>query len=121
MQVSIVHSGNDLKTGQVMVWRASSWSSSSWFYIILVLQLKVNKSPRTGMTEGWHLHLLKLISRILMQTCCLFTSCILARVSIYRDNVKRMVGWFRFPRITLSPVKMEELSFLLSWISPSWV
>lgn len=80
-----------------MVCRPSSWSLSSWFYIILVLQLKVNRSPRTGMTQGQHLHLLKLISMILTQTCCLFTSCIPVSVSIYRNNVKRMVGWVTVP------------------------
>lgn len=39
VQTSIVHSDEDLQTGQVMFWYASCW-----FYIILVLWLKVSKS-----------------------------------------------------------------------------
>nr|KAF6426438.1 hypothetical protein HJG59_009142 [Molossus molossus] len=52
---------------------------------------EVSNSPRAGMTEGWSLHLLKLVSRILTQTCCLSTNYVFVRVGIYRDNVKRMM------------------------------
>ena len=38
------------------------------------------------MPEGWSLELLKLVLRILIQTCYLCTSYILVRVSIYRKN-----------------------------------
>nr|KAF6324781.1 hypothetical protein mMyoMyo1_008251 [Myotis myotis] len=80
---STVHSDKDLETGQVTVWCASSWSLSSWSYVILVLHLKVSKSSRTGTTDSWSLYLLKLIPRILIQTCCLFTE----------TMSKKMVGW----------------------------
>ena len=73
-----------------MVWCVLSWFSSSWFYVILVLQLKVNKSPIAGNPEGQSLYFFKLVPRILIQTWCLPASYILVRVSIYRNNVKRM-------------------------------
>ena len=41
------------------------------------------------MPEAQRLYLLKLVPRILIQTCCLSTSSILARVSIYKNNVRR--------------------------------
>ena len=40
---------------------------------------------------------LKLVPRILTQTCCSSTSYILIRVSTYRTNVKGMVGWVTIP------------------------
>ena len=61
VQMSTVHSHKDPETGQVVIRYASSWSLSSWFYIILVLWLKVRQSPRAGMTESWSLYLLKLV------------------------------------------------------------
>ena len=51
-------------------------------FVILAPLLKVRKSPRAGMTEGQGLYLLELVSRILIQTCCLYTSYIFVRVSI---------------------------------------
>ena len=39
---------------------------------------------------------LNLVHRILIQTCCSSISYILVRVSIYRNNVKRMVDVSRF-------------------------
>ena len=64
--------------------------ASSWFY-------SWRSAPRAGMTEGWSVYLLKLVPRILIQTCCLSTRYILVRDSIYRNNVKRMVGWVTVP------------------------
>ena len=55
--------------------------------------MKVSKSPRAGILEGWSLYLLKLVPRILIWTPCLSASYILVRVSTYRNNAKRMVGW----------------------------
>ena len=45
------------------------------------------------MPEGQSLYPLKLLPRILIQTCCSSTSYILIKVSIYGNNVKRIVGW----------------------------
>lgn len=75
-----------------MVW----FGVLSWSYFILVLQLKVSKSLGTWMTEG-DLYFLKLVPKILIQTCCSSTSYILVTVSIYRNNVKIMVGWVTLP------------------------
>ena len=55
--------------------------------------MKVSISPRAGMLEGQCLYLLKLVPRIVIQTCCSFSSFMLVRVSIYRNNVKGLVGW----------------------------
>ena len=84
---------------QVMVWCASSWFCHSGFtscqlHVFPAPQSKVMKSPGSGIPEGWSLYLLKLVPRsLIIQTCCLSTSYILVRVSSYRSNVKRMVGW----------------------------
>ena len=40
---------------------------------------------------------MKLVPRIITQTCCLSTSYTLVRVSIYRNNAKRKVGWVIIP------------------------
>ena len=40
---------------------------------------------------------MKLFTRILIKTCCLSTSYVLVIVSIYRNNVRRMVRWVRIP------------------------
>ena len=76
---------------QVMVRCASSWFSHSGPW------LKAIKSPGAGMPEGQSLCLVKLIPRILIQTCCLSTSYVPARASIYKKNVKRIVGWLTVP------------------------
>ena len=52
------------------------------------------------MPKGWSLYLLKLVSRILIQTYCLSANYILVRVSIYGNDVKRMVGWVTTPIVT---------------------
>ena len=67
-----VYSDMDLETGH-----ARAWCSLSWFYIILVPWLEVSKFPRAGLPEGWGLHHLNLVPRILIQTHCSSTSCIL--------------------------------------------
>ena len=85
-------------TRQVMVRCAASWFShpgftSSWLHITLAPCLKASKSPGTGMPEGRGLYLLKLVSRVLIQTWCLPITYILVRVCTYRNNVKRIMGW----------------------------
>ena len=104
---------------QVMAWWASSWLghpglTSSWLYVTLAPRMKVSKSSGAGMAEGQSLYLLKLIARILIQTCCTSTSYTLVRASIYRNNVKRMLGW-----VTIS----HRYSFpLLQWYEfGNWV
>ena len=87
---------------QVMVWCAPSWfsrpgPSSSWLLVILAPQLKASRFPGAGLFESHSLYLLKSVIKILIQTRCLYTSYISARVSIYRNNVKRIVGWVIFP------------------------
>ena len=52
------------------------------------------------MLESPGLYLLKLVPRILIQTCCSLTSYTLVRVSTYRNNVKRMVGELQFSTVT---------------------
>ena len=42
-----------------------NWPSDGLGYVILVLWLKVSKSPRAGMPEGQSLYLLKVVPRIL--------------------------------------------------------
>ena len=54
--------------------------------------MKVSKSLRAGMLEGQGLYLLKLVPKILMQTCCLSISYMSVRVCTYRNNVKGLVG-----------------------------
>ena len=81
--------------------------------VIRAPQLKVCKSPRAVMPEGWSLYLLKLLPRILVQTCCSSTSHILAWVPSYRNIVKRMVGGLQFPTVRIfhsyrSPLKIQE-------------
>ena len=71
--------------------------------VSLALRLEVSKSPGAGMPEAQRLYLLKLVPRILIQTCCLSTSSILARVSIYKNNVRRRgAGGYNFPAVTVS-------------------
>ena len=83
-----------------MVRQASPWCShpgfpSSWLHIILAPWWKASKFPRHGIPEGWSLCLLKLVPRILIQTCCSSISYRLFRISTDRSNVKRMVGQIR--------------------------
>ena len=65
---------------------------SSWLHVTLAPWLKVSKSPGPEMLEDWSLFPLKLVPRILTQTCCSSTRYILGRVSTYRNNVKRIMG-----------------------------
>ena len=67
--------------------------TSSGLYIILSPWSKVSKSPGAQMPEGRRMYLLKLVPRILIQPCCSSTSYVLVRVSTYRNNGKRIVGW----------------------------
>ena len=55
--------------------------------------MKVSKSLQAWIPEGCSLYLLKLVPRILKQSRCSSTSYIFIRVSTYRNNVKRMMGW----------------------------
>ena len=71
--------------------------ASSWLYVILSAWLKVSKSTRARMPEGQSLYHLKLIPRILTQTCCWSTGHILVRVCTYTNNVRRMVRWIKIP------------------------
>lgn len=48
LKASTAQSDKGLETGQVMVWRVSTWS-----YYILVLQQKVSKSLGTWMSKGY--------------------------------------------------------------------
>ena len=100
--------------------RPQNWSRSGLACIILVenilvLHLEVSKPPRAEMTECQCLYLLKLVPRILTQTCCLSTSYILVRVSIYRNNVERMAGWVTNTRCytTKGPTVVKKFPGLL--------
>ena len=81
--------------------------ASSWF---IHPGGSVGKSPRARMLGGRGLYLLKLVPRILVQARCSSTSCILVRVSTYRNNVKRIVRWptifhcYYFPLLQFSTV-----------------
>ena len=81
----------NLVTYQAMVLCASSWITG-----VLAPWLKVSKSPGAGMPEGWHLCLLKLVPRILTQTCCSSASCTLVRVRTYRNNATRVAGGLHY-------------------------
>ena len=83
--------------GKLSVCRRAQSILSKLGFIILVLQLTVNNSLKAGMAEGRSLYFLKLVLRVLIKTCSLPTSCVLVRVSIYRKNVKRMVGRVTIP------------------------
>ena len=63
---------------QVMVSCKSSWFSAPGF---TSFWLNVTLAPGAGMPKGCRLYYLKLVLRILIQTCCLSTSYILVRVS----------------------------------------
>ena len=93
---------------QVMGCCASSKFSPSLFYVILVLQL-ISKSSRAWVIDQ-SLYPLTLVPRILIQTCCPSISHILVSVSIYRNNVKIMVG-----RITIPPVAVIHCDFQ-TWV-----
>ena len=107
-------------------WRASSWFShpgftSSWLHIILAPWMKVSKSPGARMPKGRSLYLLKLVPRILIQTCCSSISHILARVSTYRNTVKRMVGWvtishYNFTLLQVPTVNLSSISMEVRWL-----
>ena len=71
--------------------------------------MKVSKSPRAGMPEGWGLYFLKLVPKILVQTCCSYISHILVRVSTYRNSVKRMVGWVTISHCYNFPLLITDL------------
>ena len=75
--------------------------------VILASLLKVSKYPRAGMPEGRSLYLLKLVPRILTQTCCSSTSYIL--VSTYRNNVKRMVEWVTIPHYNFPLLQFQRV------------
>lgn len=60
---------------------------------ILLVAVEGQQASAAGMTEGWSLCLWRLVPRILIQTCCFSTSCPLVRAHIYRNNIKRTVGW----------------------------
>ena len=99
MQMNTVHS-DEASYGLVCIILVQS----SWIHVILASQMKVSKPPvsstipsEVGMPEGWSLYLLKLVPRILVQTCYSSTSYILVRVSTYRHNVKTIVGWVTVP------------------------
>ena len=91
------------------------------FYIILAPQLKVSRSPRAGRPEGQSLYLWKSFPRILIQTCCFSASYESVRVSAYRNNVKRKVGWatiphysnsllWQFSTVTVPPVALCQVT-----------
>ena len=84
---SLCRQAQSIPIRQVMVRYASSWCGHPGS------TLMVSKSPGTRIPEGQRLYLLKLVPRILIQTCCLSLCYILVRVSTYRNNVKRMLGW----------------------------
>ena len=98
---------------QVMVWCAFYWFSysgftPSWLHITLALRLKVSKYPGAGMPQDQILYLLKLFPRILIHTCYSSTSYILVRLSTYRNNVKRMVGWVTIPRYNFPLLQFHQ-------------
>ena len=74
------------------------YCASSWLQVILAPQLKVSKSPRAGMLEGQSVYLLKLVPRILIQTCCPSISYTLLRVSALQKRQKN--GWLQFLTVT---------------------
>ena len=121
MQTSTVHSdkasdGQSASSGLVTL-----APRHPGFYIILAPQLKVSRSPRAGRPEGQNLYLWKLFPRILIQTCCFSASYESVRVSAYRNNVKRMVGWatiphysnsllWQFSTVTVPPVALCQVT-----------
>ena len=48
--------------------------------------------------------ILKLVPGILIQTCCWSTSYVLVRGRIYRNNVKRMLGWVTIRKDEILPL-----------------
>ena len=87
------------------------------------LLLKVSKSLGTGLLEGRGLYLLKLAPRILIGTYYSSVSYILARISTYRNYVKRMVRWvtiFHGHIPGLWPAQMLLSFSFLRWDSKAW-
>ena len=80
---------------------------SSCLHIILAPGSKVSTSPRARMPKGQSLYVLKLVPRILIQTCCLSTSDI-SQSEHLQKHCQRMVGWdtishcYNFPPLQCS-------------------
>lgn len=80
--------------------------------VILVLRLKSSTSPGMGTAEGRGVHLLKLVPRTVVRTCCLAASHIY-RVSIYRNTVKEW--WVTVPTVPASDLVRPSPAWL-PWI-----
>ena len=76
---------------------------SPWIHVTLAPQLKASESPRTGMPEGQSLYLLKLVPRILIQTCCSCTSYLLESALTETMSKEWWVG-YNFPPLEFSTV-----------------
>ena len=97
---------------QVMVPCASSWFTHPG---------SLGKSPRARMLGGRGLYLLKLVPRILVQARCSSTSCILVRVSTYRNNVKRMMGWVILSHPDNFPLLQHHTALWSPFYKDHWV
>ena len=97
LQTSTVHSDKASDGLVCIILVQSSWIHVILFYFILTPWLKVSKSPGAGMPKGWSPYLLKLVPRILIQTCCSSTSHTSVRISTYKNKAKEWWGGFNFP------------------------
>ena len=96
---------------QGMACCASSWFSlpgftSSWLYgwkSANLLELGCLKSEPVSFEQ--------LVPRIMTQSCCVSVSYTLGRVSIYRNNVKRMVGWVTILHGYNAYLSLSQLSY----------
>ena len=70
---------------------SQSQSSDGPVLVTLVLRSKMSKFPRAQMPEGWSL--LPFLLESFKQTAVYLQLHVNLQVSIYRNNVKRMVGW----------------------------
>ena len=77
-------------------------STSSRLHAVQAPRRKGSRSPRAGVLEDQSLYLLKLLLRILTQTCCSSTSYVSVRVSTCRNTVKRILGWVPILTVTIS-------------------
>lgn len=91
IQASTVHFDKDLENGQLM---------DGLVYVVLVLRLNVTNSPRTEKTEVLGLYLMKLVPRIVIQTCYFSTSYILE--GAFTEAVsKELWGGLQIPTVTI--------------------
>ena len=95
---------SSLRAEEHSPFQEGKWWSGVCHPGLVILDLRQSGSTVEGqqISRGWDSWrsdsiFLKVVERILIQICRSSTSYMLVRVRIYRNNVKRMVGWVTIP------------------------